>query len=127
MSVQALERHWQVSRGVAQAVVHSGHLSLLIIACIAAACVVIDGPLLQRASSVVRATQTTDTTLEVVLPPELPLGFTGTLYRDVLTQTMASKTFLRDHLTKAPMHLNITPACKEKVRVLRNENSLVEL
>ena len=39
----------------------------------------IDGPLLQKASTVVRATQLRPVTLDLRLLPELPNGFSGTI------------------------------------------------
>lgn len=76
-TIRVLERQWEVSQSLMRALLHSRHMSLVTIACICTSFVIIDGPLLQRASSVVPATTQSNVTLHVVLPPELPKGFSG--------------------------------------------------
>ena len=61
-----------------QAIVQSRkHVSLLSLACIASALVIIDGPLLQRASTVARVEQTRNVTVELQMAEELVSGFSG--------------------------------------------------
>ena len=60
-----------------QAFAHLRYVSLLNLACISASFVVIDGPLLQKASTVVRATELRPVTMDLRLVPELPNGFSS--------------------------------------------------
>ena len=62
-------------------------MSLLNLACIAAAFAVVDGPFLQRASTVETGSQVKNITIELNLPPELPAGFSGYWQNGILTAT----------------------------------------
>lgn len=115
-TVQSLERRWQVSRSVVQALFHARHLRLLNVACFAVAFVIIDGPLLQRASSVVRATQSSDISLEIRFPPELPTGFTGLVTSTQLYESSAMIFLYRDHVKNRPMSLEMDRSCNDIVR-----------
>lgn len=81
-----------------QAVAKLQHLSVLNIACIAAAIVVIDGPLLQRASSVTRATQTTNVTLDLQLLPEIPANVREAMVRSLAAHDVARCVLRSDNL-----------------------------
>lgn len=89
-TVRTLERQWQITNSFLCAILHSRHLCLLNIACIVASLVVIDGPLLQKASTVVRATSVHNATLAVSLPAELPTGFSGLYRNGVLWETQVA-------------------------------------
>ena len=75
-SVRALESHWHTTNTLGGAFLY-GKLSLLTAACIATSFVIIDGPLLQKASTVKLATITNDVTLHLDLRPELPTGISA--------------------------------------------------
>lgn len=115
-SVRSLETRWQVSRSVVQALFHARHLRLLNVACFAAAFVIIDGPLLQRASSVVRATQSSNITLNMRLPPELPTGFTGLIKGSHIHESAAMFSLYRGHVKNRPMTLEMDRFCTDVVR-----------
>ncbi|KAK3725481.1 hypothetical protein LTR37_000451 [Vermiconidia calcicola] len=109
-SIRSLERQWQVTRSLLQAIAHIRHISLLHLACVAIAFVVIDGPLLQRASTVVRATQASNVTIDLNLLPELPTGFTGRVKDGIIMSENDVTSLLRDHITQKPMTL-VSSAC----------------
>lgn len=89
----------------------SRHSSLLNIACIAGALVVIDGPFLQRASTVVPAQKTSALTLNITLMPELPTGFTGTIQYGEVNSPVAELNLLPQYATHTPMLLDYSPEC----------------
>jgi hypothetical protein len=89
-SIRAFERHWEIGNSVARAMFQDRHLSLLNLACIAVSLVVIDGPFLQMASTVVLTTQPMNMTLNLPLPAELPTAFSGFYQHHVLTPTSES-------------------------------------
>lgn len=75
-SVKALESHWHTTNTLGGAIYY-GKMSLLTLACIAASLAIVDGPLLQKASTVRSATVTKPVTLNLKLIPELPTGFSA--------------------------------------------------
>ena len=83
-TVRDLELQWEAGQSFPRAIIRSlkqgRHLNLLTFAGILVALVVIDGPLLQRASTVQLATLNQPVTMDVELSPELPHGFSGTWY-----------------------------------------------
>ena len=118
-TVQSLERHWLVNDRLVQAVVQSRkHLSLLNLACIASAFMIIDGPLLQRASTVVRGDQPRNVTLQMIMPPELPTGLSGYYWHGSMTQNADIKSLGGDYINDRPMMLNC-PECKGTVGLSR--------
>ena len=106
-SIRSLEQQWQVTRSLIMAIAHIRHVSLLHIACIAAAFVVIDGPLLQRASTVELATQSTNVTLDLKLWPQLPTGFSGIVHNHFIRSQTEVLHLLYDHITAEPMRLDV--------------------
>ena len=71
--------------------------------------VVIDGPLLQGASTVRRAIQPFNITLELTLHPELPRGFCGHYFGadgGTWVQTADYVGMVDDILLHVPIHLN---------------------
>ena len=89
-----------------RAIFHSRHMSLLNIACLAGSFVIIDGPLLQRASTIVSGTQSTNITLNLPLPIELPTGFSGAWKHHVKEEILEAAGVFLDYLHGDPMHLN---------------------
>lgn len=77
-TVKELERRWEAGTGVASAVLlgtrYAGKVSIV---SLAMALFIIDGPLLQRASTVGPGTRSSNVTLELMLSPEVPTGFSG--------------------------------------------------
>lgn len=86
-------------------------MSLLNMACIAGALVAVDGPFLQRASTVRTAEIVSPVNLNVTLMPELPTGFTGILQYGAVDSPLASLNLLPDYATRAPMHISHSPRC----------------
>ena len=117
-TVRALERHWEINNSVIRAIFHSRHMSLLNIACLAGSFVIIDGPLLQRASTVVPATLSMDVTMNIPLPAELPTGFSGFYEQHILWETDMSTRVGLGYLHHDAIHLN-TSGCEGKVRQTR--------
>ncbi|KAK5164143.1 uncharacterized protein LTR77_010234 [Saxophila tyrrhenica] len=76
-TIADLHRHWEAGQGLLHAIRHAKHTSWLTAAAIASALVIIDGPLLQRASFVKEISQSMPTTLNFKLTPELPNGYSG--------------------------------------------------
>ena len=114
-SIRTLERHWEINNSVAREIYHSRHLSVLNLACIAVSLAVIDGPFLQRASTVILTRQTTNVTLSLPLPAELPAGFSGYYQYQVLNINAESNATVVEHLHHEPIHLNV-PSCEGQVR-----------
>lgn len=117
-TIRSLERQWDVSHSLVRAVLYSRHMSILNIACIAASFVIIDGPLLQRASSVVPAMVTSEVNLQLVLPPELPRGFSGTYYHFQVWETKDYWHTSEDWTKDSPISFN-APACNGSVSHMR--------
>ena len=70
--------------------------------------VIIDGPLLQAASTVTKATKPFDVHLELTLPPELPKGFCGHPVRPHELRWVGTADWqgmLSDILSNAPIPL----------------------
>ncbi|KAK5173051.1 uncharacterized protein LTR77_003173 [Saxophila tyrrhenica] len=109
-SIRALERQWRVTRSIVSAVAYLRHLSVLNIACILVAIVVIDGPLLQKASTVVSGTTTSDVTLYMHLLPELPSNFSGTVWNHRITASLASQLPFQDLAAQRSMKFEV-PQC----------------
>ncbi|KAK6440510.1 hypothetical protein LTR95_003268 [Oleoguttula sp. CCFEE 5521] len=83
-TIRTLEQRWQIGSSVSQAVHHRRRLSWTICVAILVAVMIIDGPLLQRASKLVSATRTSVVSLNFSLAPELPPGFSGEMHRGSL-------------------------------------------
>ena len=105
-SIRVLERQWEVSQSLVRALLHSRHMSLLTIACIATSFVIIDGPLLQRASTVVTTTTTNNATLHLVLPPELPKGYSGYILQHQIWFSKAFWQSSQDWIKNTPIPFN---------------------
>lgn len=86
-------------------------MSVLNIACIAGVLVVIDGPFLQRASTVVPATKISTTAMQITLMPELPTGFTGIVKNAKVNSVLASLNLFPEYATHVPMRLDYSPQC----------------
>ncbi|KAK5172819.1 uncharacterized protein LTR77_002939 [Saxophila tyrrhenica] len=76
-SLGQLHRDWGMGLHVYKALAAGRHTNILAFACILATFVAIDGPLLQRATSVVSVTPQQPVPLTVALAPELPGAWSG--------------------------------------------------
>ena len=65
-------------------------------------------PLLQRASTIVPAMQSTNVTLNLPLPAELPTGFSGAWKHHILEETFAAGDVFMGYLHLDPIHLNVS-------------------
>ena len=106
---------------VYKAICSGRNCSLLAVACICATVVVMDGPLLQRASSVRSIMPDSPISLTVTITPELPSYFTGLARYEfgVSNKTDAMQfrnefvPIFQEHISNAPMEGAIT-GCKGK-------------
>ncbi|KAI9695641.1 MAG: hypothetical protein M1820_008488 [Bogoriella megaspora] len=98
-----LHRDWQMSLGALGAMTAGRHTNFIAIASLCATLVIIDGPLLQRASSVTSRIPNDPIELQTLLTPEIPSFFTGlTLVNDNNTPTAPPGSvvdFSRDFLS----------------------------
>ena len=72
-----LHRDWAYRFHVYQAILLDRHKSMLVVACVSATFVAVDGPILQRASTVVLAIPNENVTLTMSITPELPTCSVG--------------------------------------------------
>lgn len=83
-TIKDLELEWEAGQSFPRALMRGfrqgRHLNLLTVASIVVALVVVDGPLLQRSSSVKSAHTKYNIVQNMTISPELPTGFSGTLY-----------------------------------------------
>ena len=68
---------WRAGTTLRGALTSGRHIGLLGLACIASTFVVIDGPLLQRASTVIPAPVDKPIPLNISMAPQVPRGYTG--------------------------------------------------
>ncbi|KAK5172795.1 uncharacterized protein LTR77_002915 [Saxophila tyrrhenica] len=79
-TIKRLHYDWHAGTTLRGAIMSGRHMGLLGIACIASTLVVIDGPLLQRASGVVSVPIDKEIPLQVFLAEEVPTDFSGYWY-----------------------------------------------
>jgi len=110
-SIRALERQYEASSSLWTAIFPSKDTKLAIrVATILVALMVIDGPLLQKASTISLATQSEMVTLNFTLAPEIPHGFAGFVQDSNDNQSFATAAIAEDWINKAPITLPTT--CK---------------
>ncbi|KAK3109257.1 hypothetical protein LTR53_017683 [Teratosphaeriaceae sp. CCFEE 6253] len=108
-SIEGLERHWEAGHSVVLALKHNVRMGLPGFATIVVALMIIDGPLLQRATTVHVATQAKNVTLALNLAPEVPRGFSGFGQNFILHENgMANQVFV-DWRNAAPITLDAQP------------------
>jgi hypothetical protein len=76
ISISPYYLHLSTHLGFVSALLHR-HVGILGLACVASTLVIVDGPLIQRASTVIPATLTSPVTLNVTIAPEIPHDFSG--------------------------------------------------
>ncbi|KAK5681425.1 hypothetical protein LTS10_005955 [Elasticomyces elasticus] len=83
------------------------------------ALMIVDGPLLQRATTVHSAVRTENITLSLLLAPELPTGFSGVSQNGALDLSYGAMQVSEDWKNKVPIELNVQPCngtCATTVR-----------
>jgi hypothetical protein len=110
-----MHRDWSYGLYVWQAIVFGRNCSLLALVCVCATIVAMDGPLLQRASSVRSVIPDSPVTLAVSVSPEVPSYFTGHAFYPLRTKDNVYFQFrddflpiVREHISKTPMRGAVT-------------------
>ncbi|RDL40421.1 uncharacterized protein BP5553_00400 [Venustampulla echinocandica] len=105
-TITDLHNHWDHADGILPALFSGRQFSLVALGTIAVTVMVIDQPLIQRASSVITIPRTFPVNVTAPIAPEVPWGFTG--YQigrrttdQVMTQHMISA--FNDHNSQAPI------------------------
>ncbi|KAH9845146.1 hypothetical protein Tdes44962_MAKER06790 [Teratosphaeria destructans] len=111
-TILALEKQWEASTGLFSPLYHIKHPNLVVVATLLVWSMIADGPMLQRAASVVSATQWKMLPFNVTLTPELPTGFSGQrLYNDIV-MSGAVIAICEDWTAQTPISLAVNPPCK---------------
>ena len=100
-TLHQLQAHWEASQGFFRACMNARHARLIAVATIGSVLVAVDGPLLQKASSVMSKTQTRPTTLQILLTPELPTGWSGVRDINGIQSSMAADMVLNEYLSNS--------------------------
>ena len=108
-TLRTLERQWQASSSIPRALLYFRDVTLVAAATILVALAVADGPLLQRASSVISSAQSETVELSFLLAPEVPTGFSG----ERCSGDAATRVTL-DWTRNIPMVLPVDPPCEGK-------------
>jgi hypothetical protein len=113
--VKELHKHWSSGDGFWSALGAGRHFSLVSLGSIAATLILVDQPLIQRASTVVSVPRFYLTNVTAAVAPEIPWGYTG--YQSgqvpsdqVLTQPMISA--FNDYNTQTPITQGFS-GCKD--------------
>lgn len=110
-TIHKLERQWEASFTLSHAILHlrDGRFpGFSMAAGLFVACMIADGPLLQRASSVVVATQSEIVALNFPLTPELPTGFSGTIDYSTVFVTSAALDTSRDWTAETSIPFSVS-------------------
>lgn len=111
-SIRKLERQWEASFSMEQAILHyRDSLSLAMVAGLLVAAMVADGPMLQRASSVIVATQSKAVSLSFLLAPKIPTAFSGIMLSQLLFMTHGALKVTEDWEAQNPIVIPVTPTC----------------
>jgi hypothetical protein len=111
-TLERLELQWRASFLVSHAVRSAHRTTVISAATLLVALMIIDGPLLQRASSVVVATQSKAMSLSTLLTPELPTGFSGQILPERNIETDWAAVMTGDQwMRNTPIILPSSPAC----------------
>lgn len=125
-TLQQLHTHWEASQGFFRAVMNARHAKLVALATILSALLVIDGPLLQKASSVVSKTQTKPATLQILLSPELPAGWSGIRDSNGIEPSEAANQVLNEDLANSTVSGNISGCTGKCLAAVRGPGVLVQ-
>ncbi|KAK3075557.1 hypothetical protein LTR53_000995 [Teratosphaeriaceae sp. CCFEE 6253] len=108
-TIEELERQWEAGHSVLLALRQHYRMGFTGITTLLVALMIIDGPLLQRSTTVGAATTTKDVTLDLRLTPELPTGFSGFATYRVLTTSGSANRVTEDWRSRAPINLDMPP------------------
>jgi hypothetical protein len=112
-SIKALEGHWHTINTVGGAFFY-GKISILTAACIVTAFAIVDGPLLQKASSVRLTTTTNNITLNLQVLPELQTGFSANYWDHEIWWNEDAFYVLRNWTYNKPIPYPV-PECQSPV------------
>ncbi|CZR51353.1 uncharacterized protein PAC_01228 [Phialocephala subalpina] len=115
-TLRDLHTRWESGDGFWGALGAGRNFNLVSLASLAATFIVIDQPLIQRASTIVPATSVGFVNVTASIAPEIPYGYTGyqygrVVYEQVMTQPMI--TAFNDFNTQAPITTGFT-GCKDQ-------------
>jgi hypothetical protein len=110
-TVQDLHKHWSSGDGFWSALGAGRHFNLASLGSIAATLIVIDQPLIQRASTVVSVPRIYFTNVTATIAPEIPAGYTGYqsgrgTQEQLMTQPMIAA--FNDYNTQVPISSGFT-------------------
>ncbi|KAG0650828.1 hypothetical protein D0Z07_2842 [Hyphodiscus hymeniophilus] len=105
-TVTDLHKHWSSGDGFWSALAAGRHFNFISLGSIAATLIVIDQPLIQRASTIVSTPRTYLANITANIAPEIPYGYTGyqparSSAQQVMTQPMIAA--FNDYNTQAPI------------------------
>ncbi|KAK5198412.1 hypothetical protein LTR99_007337 [Exophiala xenobiotica] len=107
-NVGDLHRMWEFGHGFLSAVLSGRHFNLVALASILVALSPINGPLLQRASTLANATVTAQQEFELQINPLVPRGYTGIVTSRAEAVNMLTTNFsvvARDYYIRSPIPL----------------------
>jgi Protein of unknown function (DUF3176) len=111
-TIDDLHRYWEHGTSLRKSITSGRRFNLVSLATLVTAIVVIDGPLLQRASSVSQELRVFPRVLSVSLSPDrLPLGWTGTHTGhggNIMVTPQFSELVMRGYNNRTPIRLNYT-------------------
>ena len=110
-TVNDLHRYWNYGNSLWAASTSGRHFNLVALASILAALAPINGPLLQRASTVANQPVRAQISLSASIAPELPDGYTGTITGRLHSVALLSPAFtsvMRDYTNRAVIKMNNT-------------------
>ena len=104
-----LERRWEAGDSLIYAILLSNkHVSKASVASVALALFIVDGVLLQKASTTGLALQSTQRTLRIMQSPEVPTGFSGALHNFIFEPTHDAVNIVNDWVHNHPMDIDVT-------------------
>lgn len=114
-TVQDLHNRSAHADGLFSALTSGRQFNLVALASLAVTIIVIDQPLIQRASSIVTVSRTVAVNVTASIAPEIPWGFTSyrssrSIYDQVMTQPMISA--FNDYNSQAPISASSFTGCK---------------
>lgn len=110
-TVNDLHRYWNYGNSLWAASTSGRHFNLVALASILAAFAPINGPLLQRASTVTNQPVQGQVTLSASMAPELPDGYSGTITGRLVSVALLSPSFtsvMREYTNRAAIKMSST-------------------
>ena len=112
-TIRRLEHHWDATHSPFSAIIRIRHAGWISVVTLTTFVMIIDGALLQRASSVTSTTVTSNVTLNLQLAPELPTGFSGIDKDTAMFQSSALNQIYEDVIGNKALRLR-TQGCETK-------------